>query len=260
MTKLQSNSGKWSLYGDALAQILVCGHSHAASILEAATHPMAKSKSETAIAVCYSTDWTTGPPGDKEYWEFVTKLSRGKNIVIVWNGNQHIANFLFQTIPPFTFIGVRDENSGKEYLSIPRTMIKAFFEPFFEELLEIVPLMEHAKSITLMSGPAPKPLTYIETRIKDEPFFANVASSLKVDLDSLVISSDLIRLQLWKLVSEMLEARAKYLGVRFLAAPEEAVDSQGMLLEKYSGLDVSHANAEYGALLVEKILDFYEAE
>jgi hypothetical protein len=260
VTELQSKSGKWSLYGDTLAQIVVCGHSHAASILEAATLPIVKSKSETAIAVCYSTDWTTGPPGDKEYWEFVTKLSREKNIVIVWNGNQHIANFLFQTNPPFEFIDAQDELSEEKFQPIPRTMIKEFFETYFLELDEVVPLMANANSITLMSGPAPKPLAYIKTRIKDEPFFAEVANSLQVDLDSLAISSDLIRLELWKLVSEMLETRAKYLGVGFLPPPDEAVDSHGMLLEKYSGLDVSHANAEYGALLIEKILDYFEVK
>jgi hypothetical protein len=260
VVKLKSKSGKWALYGDANAQIVVCGHSHAASILEATTLSKAQSKIEPAIAVCYSTDWTVGPPGDKEYWNFVSDLSEGKHVVIVWNGNQHIANFLFQTDPPFTLMGAQEELSEKKFLPIPRTMVKQFFETFFLELDEIVPLMANAKSITLMSGPAPKPSTYIKPRIKDEPFLVNLAKSLQVDLDSIEITSDRIRLELWKLMSEMLEARAKRLEAKFLSAPDKAVDSCGMLLEKYSGQDVSHANAEYGALLMEKILNFCEVK
>ncbi len=256
--KLKSKSGKWALYGDVSAQIVVGGHSHAASILEATTLSKAQSKIESKIAVCYATDWTLGPPGDKEYWNFFADLSQGKDVVIVWNGNQHIANFLFQTDPPFTLIGAQNEPSEKEFLPIPRTMVKRFFETFFLELDDLVPLMANAKSITLMGGPAPKPLTYINPRIKDEPFLVNVANSLQVDLDTLEISSDRIRLELWKLMSEMLETRAKHLEARFLSAPNEAVDSYGMLLERYSGLDVSHANAKYGELLVERILNSYE--
>ena len=258
--KLKSKSGKWALYGEVKAQIIVCGHSHAASILEATTLFKAQSKIEPEFAVCYAADWTEGPPGDKEYWNFVADLSEGKHVVIVWNGNQHIANFLFQTDPPFTLMGAQEELAEKEFLPIPRTMVKQFFEMFFLELDEIVPLMANAKSITLMSGPAPKPSTYIKHRIKDEPFLVNLAKSLQVDLDSLEITSDRIRLELWKLMSDMLETRAKRLEARFLSAPDEAVDSCGMLLEKYSGQDVSHANAEYGALLMEKILDFCEVK
>ena len=235
MVKLKSKSGKWALYGDANAQIVVCGHSHAASILEATTLSKAQSKIEPAIAVCYSTDWTLGPPGDQEYWNFVADLSEEKHVVIVWNGNQHIANFLFQTDPPFTLMGAQEELSEKELVPIPRTMVKQFFETFFLELDEIVPLMANAKSITLMSGPAPKPSIYIRPRIKDEPFLVNVAKSLQVDLDSLEISSDRIRLELWKLMSEMLETRAKHFGAKYLSAPNEAVDSCGDAFRKVFG-------------------------
>jgi hypothetical protein len=58
----------------------------------------------------------------------------------------------------------------------------------------------------------------------------------------------------------MLESTAKQLGTRFLSAPEAAVDASGMLLEKYWNPDVSHANAEYGTLLIEKIVQAQEVK
>jgi hypothetical protein len=61
-------------------------------------------------------------------------------------------------------------------------------------------------------------------------------------------------------MSEMLEGAAKQLGTRFLSTPEVAVDTSGMLLEKYWNPDVSHANAEYGILLIEKIVNAHEVK
>jgi hypothetical protein len=263
VSKILSSSGTWATYGNFESQFTIAGSSHAASILQATLRDDPDGMNPSSLSICYTADLSKGAPGggiywgDKTYWQYVSEISKNKDLVIVWNGNQHIVNFLFQTIPPFTIYGAQDSSSNNEYLPIPRTMIKAFFEPFFEELTEIIPLMRDAASITLMNGPAPKPLTYIQTRVEHEPFFADIANSLQVDIDSLEITSDQIRLELWKLISEMLETHAKALGIRFLSAPEKAVDSSGMLLEKYWNPDVSHANAEYGALLVEKIHDFF---
>jgi len=263
VSKILSESGTWAIYGNTKSQILVSGHSHAASILDMTLRNDPDGTNPSSLSICYTADLTKGAPGggiywgDKTYWQYVSEISKNKDLVIVWNGNQHVANFLFQTIPAFTFYGAEGSELTGEYLPIPRTMIKAFFEPFFEELTEIIPLMTDAASITLMNGPAPKPLSYIQTRVEHEPFFAEIANSLQVDIDSLEITSDQIRLELWKLISEMLETHAKALGTKFLSAPEKAVDSSGMLMEKYWNPDVSHANAEYGALLVEKLHDFF---
>ena len=56
MVTLKSKSGKWALYGDVNAQIVICGHSHAASILEATTLFKAQSKIEPEFAVCYAAE------------------------------------------------------------------------------------------------------------------------------------------------------------------------------------------------------------
>jgi len=244
-----SKSGKWTLYGDLDAQTIVCGHSHAAAILQAqlnleSPHP--------DVAVCYTSDFTQGPPGDQEYWEFVGEIASGKKLAVVWNGNQHIANFLFQTIPPFTLHGVTESDHNR--MPIPKTMVKEFFKPFFEELNLIMPMMASASSITLVNGPAPKPLTHIQTCFMNEQFFVTIADSLNLDIDSLELTSDSLRLELWRLVSEMLASYAQSLGAYFLDVPIESLDSSGLLLEEYWHSDTTHANEYYGKLLVEKII------
>ena len=253
MQKLKSKSGKWVLYGNADAEILVCGHSHAASILEASTLAELQTRSVTAISVCYSADWVAGPPGDKEYWDFVAELSPGKHVVIVWNGNQHNANFMFQTEPKFTMLGATDKSSDQEAVPISRTMIKNFFKPSFEELSEIVPTISNAVSITLMNGPAPKPLTHIKSCILQDKYFTDIAESLGVDIGDLVITSDSLRLELWNVLAELLADSAKNLKANFLGAPAVSRDTFGMLLPEYWASDVTHANSKYGFLLIEEL-------
>jgi len=250
---LESKSGKWTLYGDADAQIIICGHSHAASILEATKLPEMQASSAPAISVCYSSDWAAGPPGDKEYWDFVADLSYGKHVVIVWNGNQHNANFMFQTDPEFTVIGAVGDVDDQKIALIPRSMIKEFFKPSFEELNEIIPSLSKAASTTIMNGPAPKPLSHIQKCILQEKYFTDIAKSLGVDIGDLVITSDSLRLELWKILAELLANKAKTLGANFFSAPLESQDAYGMLLPEYWTSDVTHANSQYGMLLMKDL-------
>ena len=254
MAKVKSKSGKWALYGDANAQIVVCGHSHAASILEASNHLELAAKKKSAISVCYSSNWAAGPPGDQEYWDFVVESSHGKHIVIVWNGNQHNANFMFQTQPSFTILGGNENSTDQEAVPIPRAMIKDFFKPSFEELSEIVPSISNAASITLMNGPAPKPLTHIQNCISQEKYFTDIAESLGADMSDLVITSDSLRLELWNVLAELLAKSAKNLNASFLSAPPASRDAFGMLLPEYWASDVTHANSKYGLLLIEELV------
>ena len=246
-----SKSGKWALYGDRNAQTVVCGHSHAAAILSAQMN-IESGIPNPDVAVCYTSDFEQGPPGDQEYWEFVGEISHGKKLAIVWNGNQHTANFLFQTVPPFTLHGVTE--SEHDCIPIPKAMVKEFFKPFFEELNLIMPMMASASSVTLVNGPAPKPLTHIQTCFKNEPFFVMIAKSLNIDINSLELTSDSLRLELWRLVSEMLASYSQSLGTHFLDVPMESLDPSGMLLEEYWAPDTTHANESYGKLLMEKIV------
>jgi len=250
---LKSKSGKWARYGNASAQIVVCGHSHVVSILEAAMIRESQVETEPTISICYSDNFAGAPPGDKEYWNFVAELSRGKHVVVAWNGNQHNADFMFQTEPEFTVLSMKDDTYDHELFPIPRLMIKKYFKPSFDELTEIIPLLSGAESINLMNGPAPKPLSYIQNYILQEKYFSDVAKSLGVDISDLVITSDSLRLELWNVLAGLLANSAKDLGANFLSAPAVSLDANGMLLSEYWYPDVTHANSKYGMLLMEEL-------
>ena len=252
MKKIESKSGKWALYGDADAQIIVCGHSHAASILQANLHPDSTSSRYPKISVCYTSEWIDGPPGDKNYWEFVARMGCGKHLVIVWNGNQHNESFIFQTSPLFTLSGVVNDSNDKATIPVPKNLIKAFFQPSFEELSRIIPTMSDALSVTLLSGPAPMPRSHIKNVIGEDKFYTEIANDLGLDVDSLSVSCDSLRLQLWNVLTEMLGDHATEFGVNFLEAPKVSQNNDGMLLEQYWG-DVTHANTAYGHLLIREL-------
>ena len=257
MSKLESKSGKWTFYGDANAQIMVCGHSHSASILQANLQPDSSSMNYPKVSVCYTSNWIDGPPGDEEYWEFAAKMGSGKHVVIVWNGNQHSENFIFQTRPIFTLIGVCDENDDAEEVvaPLPISLIKAYFEritPSFDDLSRIIPLMSDALSITLLGGPAPMPRSHIKNVIGKDKFYSAIANELGFEVDSLCLTSDSLRLRLWNIATEMLKVRAAEFGVSFLGAPKVSRDNAGMLSQEYWG-DVTHANSAYGRLLIQEL-------
>ena len=138
-------------------------------------------------------------------------------------------------------------------MTIPRAMIKDFFKPFFEELKVITPTFYSAASISLMNGPAPKPLSHIKSCILQDKYFTDIAKSLGVEIDSLVITSDSLRLELWNILAELLANSARELGANFLSAPASSRDAFGMLLPEYSASDVTHANSKYGMLLIEEL-------
>lgn len=253
MIQKTSLSGKWSLYGEIESEIFIAGHSHAGSVLEAKLGNVENTILER-VAICYSSDLNSGPPGNDEYWNFVAEISKGKDLAIVWNGNQHNANFLFQTSPPFTLVS--DKSEATDEVLISRTMMKSFFEPSFQELSSIIKSMADVRSISLVSGPAPKPLSHITNRISSEEFFVNIARSLGVDVGDLKITSDSLRVEMWTILGELLEKAAIDLGAKYIPAPPETIDSNGLLFEKYWTPDVTHANSDYGIKLADHISNY----
>ena len=253
---LKSKSGKWVLHGDASAPIVVCGHSHVGSILKASMIRDSQAESEPAISYCYGAYEETGPPQGDEYWDFVVNSSRGKHVFVVWNGNQHNAYFMFQTIPKFTVLGVTVDTYDNEPIPIPRSMVRQFFKPSFEELTEIISSLSDAASITLLNGPAPKPLSYIKNYILQEKYFSDLTKLVRVGGEDLVITSDSLRLELWNVLAELLASYAKENGAFFINAPEVSRDALGLLLPEYWHPDVTHANSKYGMLIIDELMKF----
>ena len=62
-----------------------------------------------------------------------------------------------------------------------------------------------------------------------------------------------LRLKLWLLETRLMADWADSFGAQFLPAPTAALDPDGFLSEAYYGDDVTHANAAYGALVLDQV-------
>ena len=67
------------------------------------------------------------------------------------------------------------------------------------------------------------------------------------------ISPASLRLKAWYLQSDMYRRQCAKLGMTYLAAPAQATDENGYLKPEYYGSDASHANGDYGALVIAEI-------
>jgi hypothetical protein len=253
MNKVVSKCGKWAIYGDSDSSILVCGNSHAVAMMNGLLLPEMKDNSQSNVQVCYYSHWTSGTPRGEDYWSFVAECSRDKHVAVAWNGNQHNEHFMFQTEPKFTILGVSEDISLKDTIPVSLSMVKEFFKTSFDGLAEVVAQMNHAKSVTLLSGPAPKPLSQLKTSILNEKYFADIVSSTTIDTSEINITSDSLRFVLWSVLAGMLEEYSHELGVNFLSAPARSIDKDGMLLSGYWESDATHANSKYGLLLFEEL-------
>ena len=61
-----------------------------------------------------------------------------------------------------------------------------------------------------------------------------------------------LRYKLWRLNSEIVREHAERCGVRFVPVPEAALDGEGFLRAEFCK-NASHANPQYGELLLEQI-------
>ena len=66
------------------------------------------------------------------------------------------------------------------------------------------------------------------------------------------------RLKLWLLEAQLMTEWAESLGAGFLAPPAAASDEDGFLGENYYSDDVTHANAAYGALVLDQVAAILE--
>lgn len=132
---------------------------------------------------------------------------------------------------------------------VPNRAIASAFEQAFGSATKILMMKSAAKtSIYLLSTPPPKQSNdFIMSRLMAKNKAYPGRSFLEFDVER-----PEIRLKLWQLEARLLASWAERGGMHFVAAPAEAFDKNGFLGERFYD-DVTHANAQYGALVVKQI-------
>jgi hypothetical protein len=85
-------------------------------------------------------------------------------------------------------------------------------------------------------------------------------SSFASELEERGLAPASLRWKLWRTYCNMMADVCAELGVTCLDAPDECLDPAGFLREELWGDDPTHANAEYGILVIEQLMAAFAGE
>lgn len=239
---------RWALYGAQDAEVVVAGHSHAYALMRGALHPPASAGRRRAVA--YSAPVTAGAPAGDDYWRFVAECGTAEVIAVVWNGNQHNVDFLFEQSPPLHVLraGHGHGDAPSDAVWVPRSMMAAHFRPTVDELAAVLDRLRASARVVVVGTPAPKPSAHVRGSIASDPHFASILAASPADRQP-EVARDELRLALWEITQEMLRECAASAGVEHLPIPAASIDESGLLLPAFSAPDSTHANPDYGDLV-----------
>ncbi|MDP9027750.1 MAG: hypothetical protein M3N46_09355, partial [Actinomycetota bacterium] len=178
---------------------------------------------------------------DDDYWALLARAAAGKAIGVVWNGNQHNAGFLLEPNPPFRVFHPGASTAG-EGMWVPRRLLREYWTPTFAELKAALPRLTSVADVYLIGTPPPKTDELIRSVIQHDAYFVKQGTALGMDLAALAVTPAATRLAMWSLLQEMLEQCAVEFGATFVAVPPDVMDDDGILLQRYSAVDATHAN------------------
>lgn len=232
-------------------KILLYGDSHSEAIFQAVELRQRKRR-PTSIEV-HRAKRQKGEKilGDTSLEEFL-KLTRGLKkddvVVTMIGGNQHA---VFSTIQhPVRFDVIEPEATAEQVALgaeiIPYRMVSSLIDSGLRgrDGRSLKALRDAtAAKVTLIIPPPPKRdgefiRSYHETR------FAN-------EIAELGVSSPELRMKIWRMQRNLLHAYCDELKIECLDPPQNAVDADCYLLPEYYANDATHANRNYGLLLLE---------
>lgn len=236
-----------------MSKALVIGLSHSAAIAEALG--LAAAGSEEVIVKRLA---SAKRPYDRdtisiqEALDTVAELPGQSAVFLAMLGTGHNVLGMLRSGPDFDFlVGPDDTPDPLAHERIPHRAITLAFEEYLEAGRPIEKIRAASRApVFLLSAPPPKEssrfiLEFLLRKTKREKYGKSVERAGIERPDS--------RLKMWSLESRVTADWAQARGIIFVPAPEKCFNSDGFLARKYYANDATHANAAYGALVVEQI-------
>ena len=174
-------------------------------------------------------------------------------------GTYHNILGLLRSGEEFDFLLGRDDvgdSTGATH--IPHRAIANAFETVFSESNTLRRLREAAKApLYLLSTPPPKQCNafILESFMRQKkPTYRGKS------VEDIGIEAPEKRAKLWLMETQLLRRWAKAHGMEFVPAPPRALSEGRFLNRDYYSTDVTHANAAYGALVVEQIQEILQSQ
>jgi hypothetical protein len=243
--------GRWRLYGDDDAEIVVGGHSNVACLIAARDGGLGLQRIRSAVA--YPADFGAL---EEDYWDFLADAGAGRTVALVWDGNQHNGAFLVQPDPPFRVhrstagSGPQNDEPGTW---VPRAMVSSYWETSFALLGSMVDRLSGRSRVLVVGTPPPKSdgdlRATLDGKLDWDRWITDIASTRGQASSELPISPAPLRLALWSVIQDRLREEARRSGATFVPVPDRACDAAGFLAAACSADDLTHANAQYGGLM-----------
>jgi hypothetical protein len=196
-----------------------------------------------------------GPfPRGESYWAETERLASDYTLFIWWRGNQHIADYMFASDPPFDF--VLSDQIGlpimKDSVIVPEQMLREKFAPTFDRLETLVKNVAQRahRGVFVCGTPPPKGDTaFIRATLAKEPYFVERLATLGRSAETVPLTAPETLYKLWRLIQNMSRDVAHRHGAKFIPIPAESQTPEGFLRKEF-WFDITHANANLGRLFL----------
>ena len=189
---------------------------------------------------------------DAAYWEALAQHAAGNVIVLLWAGNQHNARFVLDAGTRFDFL--LSDAPGEALLEgavvAPRRAVEASLRPGVDGLPPRIAMLRSAGAVRILLCETPPPrrdLSGVIHVAQGSDFWRRRMEQLQVDPESLQFYPASVRLKLWKLLMRMTAEAGE---TAMISAPPEALEPEGYLAPQFGATDLTHANRDYGRILL----------
>ena len=234
-------------------RIILFGDSHTYAVQRALERRVIKSRALPLAAHRLLKEKNGKHVGDTSFEDFLNlarQLGPDDIALSMIGGNQHAVFSTIQHPEPFDFAdydGLSEVRSDAQL--IPYRVIHDVFARGIRKgdgkSIESLRKSTRARVVHIIPPPPKRDNEFIEKH--HESLFA------KEGITTHGVSQPDLRLKFWRLQTRILEQFCRELGVEVLMPPAAALDEQGFLAKDFYANDATHANPEYGELLLTEV-------
>ena len=244
-------------------RIILFGDSHCYAIQRAIERREAKGRPVPLVAhrlLKTKNDVVMGDTSFEDFLRIAGTLGPGDIVMSAIGGNQHAVFSTIQHPVPFDFFEPGSASSIETGVQvIPYRTLEANFASGIRgrdgASLKALRDATAARVIHILAPPPKEDNAHILRHHESRFAQDNIAA--------LGVSPPEVRLKFWNLQRRVLKQICSELGIEVMDPPVKALDSQGFLATDFYASDATHANVDYGELIladVERLLDATEIQ
>jgi hypothetical protein len=235
-------------------RVLLFGDSHCYAVQRAVERRVKRGKPVPLIVHrLLKTHWSGRPLGDtrfEDFLEIIRSLAQDDVVLSMIGGNQHAAISTIQHPQRFDFVERRGEAPfDPEAEIVPYRMLAVYFASALGQgdgkSLRALRSATKARVIHILPPP-PK---------RDNPFIEQYHETVfaREGINAQGVSTPELRIKFWQLQTKTLKKLASKLNIELMLPPAAALDEAGFLARDYYANDATHANPDYGELVLRNI-------